>query len=270
MAAFLNTCRFTPNAGGTTDWTVLAAVTGYKTPATAGAVNGRVYKYRAESANLSQWEEGEGAYNSGTGVLARTAVLANSSGTTAKINFAAAPQVAVVALKEDLISIEEANNFTAAQQAQARANIGAASSRTGAFAVDRNGADQTGLAAGNYNKIVWTNEPYDADGWFDVATGRFTPQAAGLYLFILTCTSNVGTPTTESCQSALYKNGSRIKNGTYIFDSGLSAASNLPVVATIPMNGTTDFVEAYVYMPNGISVLSGLTQSTHFQGYRIG
>ena len=33
------------------------------------------------------------------------------------------PQVAIVALKEDLISIEETNTFTAAQRAQARANI---------------------------------------------------------------------------------------------------------------------------------------------------
>lgn len=121
MAAFLNTCRFNPTAGGTTDWTVASAVTGYKTPATAGAVAGRVYKYRAESANLSQWEEGQGAYS--TGVLARTTVLANSSGDTSKINFTTAPQVAIVAMKEDLISIEETNAFTTAQKTQARSNI---------------------------------------------------------------------------------------------------------------------------------------------------
>jgi hypothetical protein len=126
MAAFLNTCRFNPSAGGTTDWTVASAVTGYKTPATAGAVNGRVYKYRAESANLSQWEEGQGAYSTGTGVLARTTVCANSSGDTSKINFTTVPQVAIVAMKEDLLSIEEANAFTAAQKSQARSNLGMA------------------------------------------------------------------------------------------------------------------------------------------------
>src|SRR5262249_52398355 len=73
----------------------------------------------------SQWEFGEGAYNTATGVLARTTVLYNSAGTTSKINFSDAPQVAIVALKEDLISVDEANSFTAAQQAQARDNIGA-------------------------------------------------------------------------------------------------------------------------------------------------
>jgi hypothetical protein len=126
MAAFLDICRFLPTAGGTTDWIYAAAVQGYQSPASAGAVNGRLYKYRAESPDLTQWEIGEGAYAASTATLARTAVLFTSAGTTAKINFSAAPQVAIVALKEDLISVEEANGFTAAQQAQARTNIAAA------------------------------------------------------------------------------------------------------------------------------------------------
>jgi hypothetical protein len=124
MAAFLDGCRFNPTAGGTTDWTYSSAVTGYQSPAAANVVNGRLYKYRAESSDLSQWELGEGAYNTSTGVLARTTVLYNSSGGTSKISFTTLPQVAIVALKEDLISVEEANGFTATQQAQARQNIG--------------------------------------------------------------------------------------------------------------------------------------------------
>lgn len=135
MAAWLNVCRFIPTAGGTADWTYSSAVVGYQGPALSGAVNGRVYKFRAESADLSQWELAEGAYNSGTGVFARTTVLYNSSGTgTAtgqsgagtKINFSTVPQVAIVALKEDLLSIEEANSFSSTQKDQARVNILAA------------------------------------------------------------------------------------------------------------------------------------------------
>lgn len=133
MAAFLDNCKFTPTAGGTTDWTYSLAVGGYQSPAAAGAVNGEKYKYFAISADLSQWEIGEGAYNTSTGVLARTTVLYNSSGTgTAagqsgagtKISFSAAPSVAVVALKEDLLALDEANSFTATQQNQAQKNLG--------------------------------------------------------------------------------------------------------------------------------------------------
>ncbi|MBP1091947.1 hypothetical protein [Bradyrhizobium diazoefficiens] len=123
MAAFLDVCRFLPTAGGTTDWTYSSAIGGYQSPTAAGVVNGRAYKYRAESSDLTQWEIGEGTYNTGTGVLSRTTVLFNSSGTTSKISFSAAPNVAIVALKEDLISIEEANAFSSTQKAQARANL---------------------------------------------------------------------------------------------------------------------------------------------------
>jgi hypothetical protein len=126
MAAFLDICRFNPTLGGTTDWVVSSAVTGYQTPASAGATNAIVYRYRAESTDLTQWEIGYGAYTVGTTTLARTTVLFNSLGTTAKINFSSAPQVAVVALKEDLLSITEANSFTAAERTQGRANLGAA------------------------------------------------------------------------------------------------------------------------------------------------
>lgn len=111
VASFLDVCRFTPTLGGTTDWTYSAAVTGYQSPTAAGAVNAAIYHYRAESADLSQWELGQGAYNSGTGVFARTTVLYNSSGTGTgagqsgagtKISFSTVPQVAIVVLAEDL------------------------------------------------------------------------------------------------------------------------------------------------------------------------
>lgn len=111
VASFINACRFFPTLGGTTDWTYSSAVTGYMSPALAGVTNGATYKYRAESADLTQWEIGEGTYNTGIGALARTTVLYNSAGTGtaagqsgagSKINFSTVPQVAIVALAEDL------------------------------------------------------------------------------------------------------------------------------------------------------------------------
>jgi hypothetical protein len=124
MARFANSVLFTPTLGGTTDWTVSAAVQGYMTPAQASAADG-VYKYRAESADLSQWEVGEGTYTGAGPTLTRTTILQNSSGTTSKISFSTVPNVGIVALKQDLIAIDEANVFSAAQRLQARLNISA-------------------------------------------------------------------------------------------------------------------------------------------------
>lgn len=97
---YVDVCKFLPTAGGLTDFTFSTAVTGYQSPASAGISNGVVYSYRAESTDLTQWEIGFGAYNTGTGVLARTTVNASSTGS--KINFSAAPQVSITALTADL------------------------------------------------------------------------------------------------------------------------------------------------------------------------
>jgi len=111
-SSLVDVCRYTTTAGGTTDWTFSAAVTGYQSPTAAGIVNGATYSYRAESADLTQWEIGTGAYNTATGVLARTVVLFNSSatgtgagqsGAGSKINFSTVPNVAIVALAEDIV-----------------------------------------------------------------------------------------------------------------------------------------------------------------------
>lgn len=113
MSVFADLVRFIPTLGGTTDWTYSSAVGGCQSPAAANVQNGASYKVYAVSNDLTQWEISQGAYNSGTGVFARTAVLYNSSGTGSaagqtgagsKINFSTVPQVSIVALAEDLVS----------------------------------------------------------------------------------------------------------------------------------------------------------------------
>jgi hypothetical protein len=173
MAAFLDLCRFNPTAGGTADWTYSSPVTGYQSPTAAGAVNGRLYKYRAESADLNQWEVGEGTYSSGAGTFVRSTVLFNSSGNTSKINFSAAPQVAIVAIKSDLLSIEEDNSFAPTQQTQARKNLYAApSDALLANGLQVNGAmelsQEKGSTLGNLGSgNVW----YAADQFFVTTVG---------------------------------------------------------------------------------------------------
>jgi hypothetical protein len=120
VLTWVDNCKFTPTAGGTTDWTYSSAASGYQSPAAAGITNGATYNYFAITTDLTQWELGKGAYNTGTGVLARTTVLYNSSGTgTAtgqsgagtKINFTTVPAVALVALAEDLLVSTTLNQF---------------------------------------------------------------------------------------------------------------------------------------------------------------
>lgn len=97
---YLDACGFNPASGGTGDFVVSAAIAGYQTPASAGAVNSTVYSYRAQSSDLSQWENGFGAYTTGTTTLARTTVTASSTGS--KVSFSSPPNVYITALSADL------------------------------------------------------------------------------------------------------------------------------------------------------------------------
>ncbi|WP_441237490.1 hypothetical protein [Bradyrhizobium sp. 930_D9_N1_4] len=168
MAAFLNNCRFIPASGGTTDWVFASTVGGCQSPTLAGAVDGRKYKFLAISTDLTQWEIAEGSYTAASGTFARTTVLYNSSGSGAasgqsgagaKINFTVAPNVAIVGVKEDLISIEETNAFTATQMAQARANIGVTKKN---YLV--NGGMQ--ISQENGTTASGSNIYYPADQWY--------------------------------------------------------------------------------------------------------
>ncbi len=132
MAAFLDNCRFNPTAGGVADFVYSTVITGYQSPAAAGAVDGRKYKYMAISSDQSTWEMGEGTWTAASTTLSRTTVLYNSAGTgTAtgqsragtKIDFASAPQVFIIGIKEDMLAFDEPNNFSTAQQETARVNL---------------------------------------------------------------------------------------------------------------------------------------------------
>jgi hypothetical protein len=151
MASILNGVKFLASASGTGDFTVASASTGYQTPATAGAVNGKTYRYRAENASLTQWEIGFGVYTGG--VLARTTVLFNSLGTTAKINFSTIPTVGITFLKEDILSMDDANGFTSAQKSQGRANLDVLKNNyiiNGAMMISQENGTTAGTTSGYY------------------------------------------------------------------------------------------------------------------------
>src|SRR6516225_8739284 len=98
--ALLVRCIFLPTAGGIGDFVVSSAATslGGQTPASAGAVNGKIYEYSAElrdaSGNVTAWEVGYGAYTVSSVTLARTTVR-YSTNSNAKVSFASAPYVMV-------------------------------------------------------------------------------------------------------------------------------------------------------------------------------
>lgn len=99
-------------------------------------------------------------------------------------------------------------------------------------------------------KILYDTEVWDSNDNF--SSSRFTPTVAGYYLI------TAGTRTNSSAGSEwvtiVYKNGSTYAHGSNNAATGI----NLSEVGTLVyMNGTTDYVEIYVYPAAGATTGGG-------------
>src|SRR6185312_12534922 len=113
--------RFVPVSTGTADFVYASTVTGYRT-ATTVLVNGATYRYRAESADLSQWEFGTAIWSSATSTLSRNTIT-DSSNAGSKVSFTAQPQVSITIDVPDVLSFDTVMSLTTTQKAQATSNI---------------------------------------------------------------------------------------------------------------------------------------------------
>jgi len=114
------------------------------------------------------------------------------------------------------------------------------------------------LSAATITKGLFGTEEFDTNNNF--ASSRFTPTVAGYYQFsagfqAATVASDLGV--------FLYKNGSAIKN----ISTSVNASVNWTYgSALIYCNGSTDYVEAYLYSALA-NTANPTQQSTYFQGF---
>ena len=123
------------------------------------------------------------------------------------------------------------------------------------FHVNRSGANQ---AVTPWTKIIWTNEVFDTNDNF--ANSRFTPTVSGKYQFALTAWCNT---TTSICEVGIYKNGTNVADSWGGAAGGNYASGHVSVI--LDMNGTSDYVEAYVNGGNSTAIF-GNTAQTNFSG----
>lgn len=127
-------------------------------------------------------------------------------------------------------------------------------------------ADQT-VTSATSTKITFNTEVFDTASCYDNTTNyRFTPNVAGYYQINLT--ANLGSTTTSVSLTNLniYKNGSAYI-GTRTDTLSSSVGSMQGTLSTLVyMNGTTDYLEAYVYITAGGTPTIGKTYSS-FNGY---
>lgn len=153
---------------------------------------------------------------------------------------------------------------TAAEvRAQARADVAlspASLQVRQALHVTRAGANQTGATGGINNKIQFTTEVFDTAGWFDNVTNfRYTPQVAGYYEVVLEVAAAMGVDTP---QATIGKNGGALFSGNYSAVAPGVGVYVSGVAALVYCNGSTDYIEGYIYLPAAVTVINGGASTT--------
>ena len=103
------------------------------------------------------------------------------------------------------------------------------------------------FSAGTFTKVQCGVEEFDTASAYDNATNyRFTPQVAGYYQVSGSINLNSTIANTE-CLVTIYKNGTRLKWGSYITRAATSQDAGSTASALIYLNGSSDYVELYGY-----------------------
>jgi hypothetical protein len=117
------------------------------------------------------------------------------------------------------------------------------------------------LSAGVAAKATLQAEEFDSNNFFDNVTNyRFQPTIAGYY-DIKGAMAIASTATT--CICLIYKNGAEFKRGATASGSG-----NATVAALVQLNGSTDYIEMWIYSAVAQNTAPGAS-FTWFQGLMV-
>jgi len=150
-----------------------------------------------------------------------------------------------------------------------QAQIGAGVAGTGpAFHVNRENTPQS-FSSGVWTKIQFNHIVYDTANNYDIITNhRFTPTVAGYYIFILVVNfgASGGDPSTSGI--GIYINGDVYRYGPVRYFSSGKLGSITATYGAI-MNGTSDYVEPFIYSDGASPAITPDTAQAAFEGYMV-
>ena len=115
-----------------------------------------------------------------------------------------------------------------------------------AFAAYQNATQA--IARNISTKIIFDVVEFDATSAYDLDNSRFQPAVAGYYAINCGCGMDAGAVTTYT---SIYKNGAEYRRST------TSSSANARLSTLVHLNGTSDYVEGWVYCTSNFSTVSG-------------
>jgi hypothetical protein len=130
-----------------------------------------------------------------------------------------------------------------------------------AFSAYLSGSNQA-IGSSTYTKVMLNAEEFDTANCFDSTTNyRFTPNVAGYYF--ISAEGWVNSPGTNpsSITNCIYKNGILYKQADEYGAANVNGGTT--VSSLIYLNGSTDYVEFYIYATGGLSTNYTFAGSTY-------
>ena len=127
------------------------------------------------------------------------------------------------------------------------------------------------IADNTSTKIAFNTEVFDTNSNYDTGTYRFTPTVAGYYQFNAHVLSG-GSSTTEIWNISISKNASEYLQGSNGQTKFATVGSQSNASGIFYMNGSSDYVEAYIYQRSGggaLSTQAGSVNTSNFTGALI-
>jgi hypothetical protein len=108
------------------------------------------------------------------------------------------------------------------------------------------------ITTSTFTKIAYNVEEFDTNSNYDPTTNyRFTPTVAGYYQ--INANVSMGGGSVGYVQCAIYKNGSAYCTGSAVPNNG-TVGGMVVAAAVLYLNGSTDYVEFYVWQNQGSSI----------------
>jgi hypothetical protein len=120
-------------------------------------------------------------------------------------------------------------------------------------------ANQT-LSTSAWQKVNFDTTEFDTTSDFDTVNYRYIPSVAGYYQINMAIGRSI---LNNAWLAALYKNGSEYTRGEYAANDSYGVTASMLVY----LNGTTDYIEAYVFNGPTAGNIWGIQQRTHFDGF---
>jgi len=109
-------------------------------------------------------------------------------------------------------------------------------------------SSQQAITTSTWTKVLLQNKEFDTNNNFDNTTNyRFTPTVAGYYQVSFTCYIS----SVSGIINAIYKNGVHKHSGNIKLYT-TAGGTGTTLSALVHMNGTTDYLEFYVWHNSGV------------------